>query len=125
VLGDATFVGFIPVRNLNAAREFYCGTLGLALMDQSPVAVVVDAGGVSLRLTEVPELRPQPFTVAGWLVGDIASTVASLVGSGVPMKRYEGMLQDELGVWAAPSGDRVAWFADPDGNILSVTTAPT
>jgi catechol 2,3-dioxygenase-like lactoylglutathione lyase family enzyme len=122
MLGDASFVGFIPVRSLDTAREFYCDTLGLTLVDQTPVAVVVNAGGASLRLTEVPDLRPQAFTVAGWLVSDISSTIASLAKAGVLMKRYEGMVQDDQGVWVAPSGDRVAWFADPDGNVLSVTT---
>ena len=121
MLGNASFVGFIAVRSLDTAREFYCDTLGLTLVDQNPVAVVVDAGGASLRLTEVPELQPQAFTVAGWLVSDISSTAASLAEAGVPTKRYEGMVHDEHGVWTAPSGDRIAWFADPDGNVLSVT----
>jgi catechol 2,3-dioxygenase-like lactoylglutathione lyase family enzyme len=121
VLGDAVFVGFIPVRNLDTAHEFYCVTLELKAVEQTPVALVLDTGGVPLRLAEVPELRPQPFTIAGWLVNDISSTVISLATAGVPIKRYEGMVQDEHGVWTAPSGDRVAWFADPDGNVLSVT----
>jgi catechol 2,3-dioxygenase-like lactoylglutathione lyase family enzyme len=121
VFGDAAFVGFIPVRNLDSAREFYCDTLGLKAVEQTPVALVVDAGGVSVRLVEVPELRPQPFTIAGWLVSDISSTAASLAEAGVPTKRYEGMVHDEHGVWTAPTGDRIAWFADPDGNVLSVT----
>jgi catechol 2,3-dioxygenase-like lactoylglutathione lyase family enzyme len=125
MLGEATFVAFIPVRSLDSAREFYCGTLGLTVVDQTPVAVVVNAGGASLRLTEVPELRPQGFTVAGWLVSDISSTIASLAKAGVPMTRYEGMVQDDQGVWTAPSGDRVAWFADPDGNVLSITSRPS
>jgi catechol 2,3-dioxygenase-like lactoylglutathione lyase family enzyme len=121
VLGNAAFVGFIPVRDLHSARQFYCVTLGLKAVEQTPVALVVETGGVSLRLAEVPELRPQPFTIAGWLVNDISSTVASLSQAGVLTKRYEGMVQDEHGVWTAPSGDRIAWFADPDGNVLSVT----
>jgi catechol 2,3-dioxygenase-like lactoylglutathione lyase family enzyme len=121
VLGHAAFVGFIPVRNLDSAREFYCQTLGLEAVEQTPVALVVNAGGVSLRLVEVPGLSPQPFTIAGWMVSDISSTVASLAKAGVPTKRYEGMVQDEQGVWTAPSGDRIAWFGDPDGNVLSVT----
>ena len=123
MLGDASFVGFIAVRSLDTAREFYCDTLGLTLVDQNPVAVVVDAGGASLRLTEVPELQPQAFTVAGWLVSDMSATIASLAKVGVSMRRYEGMVQDDQGVWTAPSGDRVAWFADPDGNVLSVTSS--
>jgi catechol 2,3-dioxygenase-like lactoylglutathione lyase family enzyme len=125
MLGDATFVGFIPVRNADSAREFYCSTLGLKAVEQTPVALVVDAGGVSVRLVEVPDLRPQPFTIAGWRVSDISATVVLLTQAGVPIKRYEGMDQDEQGVWTTPSGDRVAWFSDPDGNVLSVTAFAT
>lgn len=125
MLRDATFVGFIPVRSLDVARWFYCDTLGLRLVQQNPVALVVAAGRVTLRLTEVPELRPQPFTIAGWLVDNVWSTVVDLTSAGISMQRYEGMAQDEQGVWTAPGGDRVAWFADPDGNILSLTTTAT
>jgi catechol 2,3-dioxygenase-like lactoylglutathione lyase family enzyme len=107
------------------ARGFYCDTLGLRLVQQNPVALVVAAGRVTLRLTEVRELRPQPFTIAGWLVDNVWSTVVDLTSAGISMQRYEGMAQDEQGVWTAPGGDRVAWFADPDGNILSLTTTAT
>ena len=121
MLDDAAFVGFIPVRDLDAAQEFYCGVLGLKGLERSPVAVVIDTGSGTVRLTAVPEFQPQPFTVAGWLVRDMSATVAALTEAGVTMQRYEGMGQDEQGVWTAPSGDRVAWFTDPDGNVLSVT----
>ena len=123
VLGNAAFVGFIPVRDLHSARQFYCVTLGLKAVEQTPVALVLDACGVSVRLAEVQEFRPQPFTIAGWLVSDISYTVVALAKAGVPIKRYEGMVQDQQGVWTAPSGDRVAWFSDPDGNVLSVTAS--
>jgi catechol 2,3-dioxygenase-like lactoylglutathione lyase family enzyme len=123
MLGNATFVGFLPVRSLDSAQEFYCGTLGLPLVERTPFAVVVEAGGSSLRLTEVSDLQPQRFTVAGWQVGDISSTVASLTSMGVTMARFEGMDQDDQGLWVAPNGARVAWFTDPDGNVLSITMA--
>jgi hypothetical protein len=64
----------------------------------------------------------QPFTVAGWGVPDVAVTVEALTGLGVGFNRYEGLEQDDLGIWTAPGGDRVAWFADPDGNTLSPAT---
>jgi catechol 2,3-dioxygenase-like lactoylglutathione lyase family enzyme len=121
VLFDSTFVGFIPVRDLDSAQEFYCGVLGLTALERSPFALVLDTGTVTVRVTPVPEFRPQPFTIAGWSVSDISSTVTALTSAGVSMQRYEGMDQDEQGVWTAPSGDRVAWFTDPDGNVLSVT----
>jgi catechol 2,3-dioxygenase-like lactoylglutathione lyase family enzyme len=115
------FVGFIPVRDLAAARAFYVGVLGLALLSDDPFAVTLDAGGTTLRLTEVADLRPQPFTIAGWEVPDIHVTVSSLLEAGVRFSRYEGLDQDPRGIWTTPGGDLVAWFADPDGNTLSLT----
>jgi hypothetical protein len=82
---------------------------------------VLDASGTMLRVTPVPELATQPFTIAGWKVPDIDATVRALTGAGIEFTRYDGMTQDDLGIWTAPSGDRVAWFKDPDGNILSLT----
>ena len=120
-LVGARFVGFVPVRNLAASKDFYVDTLGLTLTEESPFAVVLDAGGTTIRLTEVPDLRPQPFTIAGWEVSDIRELAQSLKSSGVEFRRYDGMEQDELGVWTTPGGDAVAWFVDPDGNTLSLT----
>ncbi|MGH3151469.1 MAG: VOC family protein [Streptosporangiaceae bacterium] len=121
MLGQASFVGFIPVHDPAVAREFYEGTLGLQVLDENPAALVMDAHGTMLRVTPVPEFAVQPFTIAGWQVADIDTTVRALVGRGVEFSRYEGINQDELGVWVTPSGDRVAWFKDPDGNTLSLT----
>ena len=122
VLGGAPFIGFIPVRDTAAARDFYEGILGLHVVEQTSFALVVDAHGTMLRLTGVPELTPQPFSIAGWEVPDIAATVRQLGESGVRFLRYDGMGQDELRIWTSPGGDMVAWFQDPDDNVLSVTT---
>ena len=125
VLADTPFIGFIPVRDLAAARAFYEGTLGLRVVDDTPFALVLDAGGTMLRVTPVPGLAARDFTVAGWNVPDIGATVRALVSRRVRFARYDGMTQDELGIWTAPSGDQVAWFTDPDGNNLSLTTFAT
>jgi catechol 2,3-dioxygenase-like lactoylglutathione lyase family enzyme len=122
VLAGAPFIGFIPVRDLTEARGFYEGILGLGVVEETPFAVVLDAGGTMLRLTAVPELAAQAFTIAGWQVPDIDATARQLAEKGVRLSRYESMEQDELGIWTTPAGDRVAWFADPDGNTLSLTT---
>jgi catechol 2,3-dioxygenase-like lactoylglutathione lyase family enzyme len=122
MLTGASFIGFIPVRDLTAARAFYEEILGLPVVDDTPFALVLDAGGTMLRVTPVPGLAPQPFTVVGWAVPDIAATARDLAARGVEFARYDGMTQDDLGIWTTPGGDRIAWFKDPDGNTLSLTT---
>jgi catechol 2,3-dioxygenase-like lactoylglutathione lyase family enzyme len=122
VLDGASFIGFVPVADPDRARAFYEGVLGLRVVEDTPFALVVDAHGTMLRVTPVADLTPQPFTVAGWDVPDVHATLRALAESGVVENRYPGLEQDDLGVWLAPSGDQVAWFADPDGNTLSLTT---
>lgn len=116
------FIGFIAVRDLAEARKFYEGILGLCVVEDAPFALVLDANGTMLRLTPVAGLAAQPFTIAGWQVPDITATVRSLADRGVRFTRYDSMDQDDLGIWTTPGGDRVAWFKDPDGNSLSLTT---
>ena len=120
-LGVGAFVGFIPVTDLASARDFIVGTLGLTTTQDTPFAVVLQHGQTVIRLTEVAELRSQPFTIAGWEVPDIRAVIDSLSSSDVAFHRYDGMLQDDRGIWTTPGGDRVAWFRDPDGNTLSLT----
>ena len=96
-------------------------TLGLALVEQNPVACVFDAHGTMLRVTAVPDMKPAPYTVLGWAVADIAAAAQDLRDRGVVFQRFDGMEQDELGIWTAPGGDLVAWFRDPAGNTLSLT----
>jgi catechol 2,3-dioxygenase-like lactoylglutathione lyase family enzyme len=122
VLAGAPFIGFIPVRDTSGARSFYEGILGLRVLEETSFALVIDANGTMLRLTGVPEFAPQPFTIAGWQVPDVTAAVRQLSESGVRFIRYDGMEQDELAIWTTPGGDRVAWFHDPDGNTLSLTT---
>ena len=82
---------------------------------------VLDAGGSHLRLTVVPNLEPAGWTVAGWSVPGIEAVATDLAGRGIERLRYDGMDQDDLGIWTAPGGDRVSWFHDPDRNVLSIT----
>jgi catechol 2,3-dioxygenase-like lactoylglutathione lyase family enzyme len=121
VLERDDLVGFVSTTSPQRAREFYEGLLGLRLCSESPFALVFDANGTMLRVTTVAELVIAPYTVLGWRVPDIAETVRALGARGVAFLRFEGMDQDELGIWTTPGGDRVAWFHDPDGNTLSLT----
>jgi catechol 2,3-dioxygenase-like lactoylglutathione lyase family enzyme len=124
VLADAELVAFIPTLDLARARRFYESVLGLRVVDASEFAVVCDADGVQLRITLVGELNPPPFTVLGWRVADLAVRLGVLRAAGVSTLRYDGMEQDDDGVWTAPSGTRVAWFNDSDGNTLSLQQDP-
>jgi catechol 2,3-dioxygenase-like lactoylglutathione lyase family enzyme len=121
MLGSSELVAFVATTDLDRARAFYGGVLGLPVVEESPFACVFDAHGTPLRVTPVTEIRPAPYTVLGWTVDDIAATVRALGDAGVSFERFAGMEQDDLGVWPAPSGARVAWFSDPDGNVLSLT----
>jgi catechol 2,3-dioxygenase-like lactoylglutathione lyase family enzyme len=124
MLGSASVVAFVPTRNPSAAREFYEGALGLRFESADAFALVFDANGVPLRVvdvTSVSEFRPAPFTILGWHVPSVASAATALRERGVTFERYEGMGQDALGIWTSPSGARIAWFKDPDGNVLAIT----
>lgn len=114
-------IAFAPSTDLPRSVEFYGSVLGLTHVETSPFAAVFRAGSVMLRVTKVDSLTPQPFTVLGWAVADIRATVASFTDRGVAFTRYDGMGQDDLGIWTTPNGDQVAWFRDPDGNTLSLT----
>lgn len=121
MLEDHALIGFVAAGDLDRAREFYGTVLGLRLIEQSDFACVFDAHGTMLRVTAVADVATPGYTVLGWRVADIASTVTQLTSAGIRFNRYDGMEQDALGIWTTPGGDLVAWFNDPDGNNLSLT----
>jgi catechol 2,3-dioxygenase-like lactoylglutathione lyase family enzyme len=114
-------ISFVATQHPAKARKFYERTLGLALVSDDPFAVVFDANGTMLRVQKVHELLPANHTVLGWEVSDIRAKIEELTKRGVRFERYDGLSQDELGVWTSPAGGKVAWFKDPDGNTLSLT----
>jgi hypothetical protein len=97
--------------------------LQLRLTSDEAFALVFDCNGVMLRVQKVDSVRPVPYTSLGWHTKDISRLVQQLTDRGVQFDRYEGLTnqQDELGIWTSPAGARVAWFKDPDGNVLSLT----
>ena len=123
ILSGSGVIAFAPTTDPAKARAFYEGVLGLRLVaDQAPFALEFDAHGTMLRVTTVHELKPQPFTILGWRVADIERSVDQLTAAGVMFERYPGMNDsDPRGIWNSPSGARIAWFRDPDGNVLSLT----
>ena len=119
---SATAIAFVLTRDRAVSDAFYRHTLGLAFKMDDGFAAVFDLNGADLRITHVPDHSAAPHPVLGWQVPDIASTVADLTARGVAMTIYPGMGQNETGVWTSPDGKaRVAFFPDPDGNMLSLT----
>jgi catechol 2,3-dioxygenase-like lactoylglutathione lyase family enzyme len=124
VLTSNNTISFVATRNANAARSFYEGTLGLRLVADEHFALVFDVNGRMLRVVKVETLTAAAHTVLGWEVEDIEAKVKELRERGVGFLRFGHMPQDELGIWTSPSGAKVAWFNDPDGNNLSLTRFP-
>jgi len=121
-LSNYSIIGFVGVSDPGRARKFYGDMLGLPLVsEQMPFALVYDANGTMLRVTIVEKVNPAGYTVLGWKVPNIAVAARSLAEAGVRFERYEGMQQDDVGVWTSPGGGKVAWFKDPDGNTLSIS----
>lgn len=124
MLESCDVIAFAAAADLDRARVFYEQVLGLPVTEHNDFACVFDAHGTMLRVTAVPKVAQPGYTVLGWNVPDITTTVRELASRGVIFLRYDMMDQDEDGIWVAPSGGRIAWFPDPDGNTLSLTQFP-
>lgn len=120
MLTAANLVAFVSVTDLDRAQAFYEGTLGLTLIERSEYALVFETRGTELRVTLVEGFEPTDHTVLGWDVADAAHTAEKLREAGVEPERFATLEQDDLGLWEAPDGTLVAWFRDPDGNLLSI-----
>jgi len=120
MLNEARQVGFVGVCDLDVAEAFYGGMLRLQLEDARPFALVHKTATSQLRITLVDQVRAAPYTVLGWSVANLDEEIDRLTQAGVTFNRYPGMEQDGRGIWTSPSGARIAWFYDPDGNNLSL-----
>ncbi len=120
MLTTANLRAFVATSDAAKAREFYEKTLGLTFVSDEPYALVFDANGTMLRIQKVKDVAPIPYTALGWQVDDISATITDLTKNGVVFERFPGIPFDELGICTFPNGDKVAWFKDPDGNLLSL-----
>lgn len=117
-----SIVAFVTVVEVDKARRFYRDTLGLQLVREDlPFALVFDANGIMLRVSISKQHVALPGTVLGWDVPDIRAAIRGLASAGVRFERYSFLEQDEQGIWTSPSGAKVAWFKDPDANLLGLT----
>ena len=124
MLSSCDIIAFVATTDPERAREFYAGVLGLRLVDDQPAALVFDAHGTMLRIAKVQTFTPARHTVLGWVVANVAGVIDGLAGAGVTFERFAGLQQDERGIWTSPDGAKIAWFKDPNGNILSLTEFP-
>jgi len=121
MLADKKLIAFVPTVKPKESKLFYKDTLGFELVSEDNFAIVFNANGTLLRVTIVPEFKPQTFTIVGWNVDNIVSTIKQFNDKNIFFEQYDFFEQDKLGIWTSPSGAKIAWFKDPDGNILSLT----
>ena len=118
MLGSSKIVAFVPIADTAKSREFYEGILGLRFVKDDGFAAVFDANGIMVRMAKMKAVTPAQFTILGWEVSNIESAVRGLKEKVVHFEIFGFFKQDDLGIWTAPTGDKVAWFKDPDGNIF-------
>jgi len=121
MLAASKLIGFVPTRDALKARAFYEDKLGLHFVSDDPFALVMKAGETAIRIAKAKDFTPAPYTVMGWEVSDIEAVVKWLTQRGVAFEKYPFVQDRELGIWTTPGGDKVAWFKEPDGNVLSVS----
>ncbi len=121
MLHNFPVIPFLATKSPDKAKAFYSEKLGLLLVEDSPFALVFEANRSSIRIQKVKDLTPAAHTALGWEVTNVHDVIRAMQLKGIKFERYPGMQQDELGIWSAPSGAKVAWFKDPDGNVLSLT----
>jgi len=121
MLASGKMVGFLLTKDYDQAKAFYENKLGFEFISLDQFALVMKIGGHMVRISKVPDFTPARNTVLGWEVEDIEAVVAWLKERGVALEKYPFIQDQELGIWIAPTGDKVAWFKDPDGNVLSVS----
>ena len=120
MLASSRMVGFVPTKDSIKARAFYEGKLGFEFLSDDAFALVMRAGESKIRIAKGAKSSPAQYTVLGWEVSDIDAVVDWLMKRGVPFEKYP-FVDDERGIWTAPNGDKVAWFKDPDGNVLGIS----
>jgi catechol 2,3-dioxygenase-like lactoylglutathione lyase family enzyme len=123
MLSTEKLVAFVSTTNADGARAFYRDKLGLKLISEDSFALVFDCGGTHLRVALAQEVVPAKYTVLGWEVKDVRQSALDLKKAGIACEIFGFFKQDDLGIWTAPGGTLVAWFKDPEGNLLSVSSS--
>ena len=124
MLASAKMGGFLFTNDYEQSRAFFESKLGFQFVSLDQFALVMKAGKSSIRISKIPNFVPAQGTVLGWEVQNIEAVVDWLTGRGVAMEKYPFVQDQQRGIWSAPRGAKVAWFKDPDGNVLSVAQHP-
>jgi catechol 2,3-dioxygenase-like lactoylglutathione lyase family enzyme len=120
MLASSRLQTIVWTSRISEAEIFYSDVLGLPLKGKSHGALIYDVNGSDLRVSPVPSTQPSAHTVLGFAVSDIRATMRSLTERGVTLERFKDFPHDAAGALTTPDGAQVAWFRDPDGNLLSV-----
>lgn len=121
MLASGKLIGFVPTKDSIKAREFYEGKLGFQFISDDQFALVMQADESMIRIVKGAKFTPAQYTVMGWEVTDVEAMVQWLNKRGVTFEKYPFVQDQKLGIWTTPNGDKVAWFKDPDGNVLSLS----
>ena len=121
MLASGRMAGFVPTKDYDRAREFYEGKLAFEFVSLDQFGLVLSVVGHKIRIAKIPNFTPLQGTILGWEVEQIETVAAWLKERGVTLEKYPFAQDRELGIWTAPSGDKVAWFKDPDGNVLGIS----
>lgn len=124
MLENARIMAFLATSKAEEARQFYEAVLGLTFVADEELALVFDLNGTMLRIAKVERFKPAHFTVLGLQVEAIEAELDKLLDEGIETERYQGFAQDDRGITTFADGTRVAWFKDPDGNLLSLAQFP-
>ncbi len=122
MLNKSKLVSFIATANPAESKTFYQDVIGLTLIAETQFALIFDSNGVTLRIQKVQAVPEVAHTLLGWEVEDMATAVSSLQAKGVQFEQFEGLPQDDDGVWTI-GNEKIAWFKDPDGNTLSINSS--
>ncbi|MGP8072966.1 MAG: VOC family protein [Thermoplasmata archaeon] len=121
MLESLNLIAFLTTSRPAESKEFYADKLGLIFMGEDPSFLIFDSNGIVLRIQKAKSFTPSSQTALGWEVSDVVHQVDDLIRAGVKMLRRPGLQQDQIGIWTAPDGTMIAWFQDPDGNVLTVS----
>ena len=121
MLTEERLVAFVWTSDSGRARAFYEGVLGLTFAGDHDHLMHFDSGPARIALGKSDQpVTPPHGTAVGWTVSDLKTNVRDLMARGVVFEAFKGMAQDELQIWSPVPGEGVAWFKDPDGNLLSL-----